>query len=174
MRLVCKHCGESFDHKGARGRTPSFCSDTCRQRSYRRSRAGVGELAETALGWCRADGKRPIMVDGRPASSTNSDTWASFEAVQSGAGDGFGVMLGGGVGCFDLDHCLQGGRVAGWAREVIEAIPYRVVFVERSLSGEGLHVFVEAPEQPGSRQGGVEAYFRDRFIRTTLTPFSIL
>lgn len=34
-------------------------------------------------------------------------------------------------------------------------------------SGRGLHVFVEAPEGPGFRRGGVEFYSRARFIRVT-------
>lgn len=114
--------------------------------------------------WVRADGKRPIQVDGSPASSTDSDTWARFCDVQSGAGDGFGVMLGGGLGCVDLDHCLEGGSLASWARDVLAGIE-APLYVERSVSGTGLHVFVECPEGPGSRREGVERYSRARFIR---------
>lgn len=119
--------------------------------------------------WVRADGKRPIQVDGSPASSTDSDTWARFCDVQSGAGDGFGVMLGGGLGCVDLDHCLEDGVLAPWAAEVLDA--ESSLFVEVSLSGNGLHVFVECPEGSGSRRGGVERYSRGRFIRCTGVEF---
>ena len=110
----------------------------------------------------RADRKRPIRPDGRPASSTDSSTWSSFAEVQAGAGDGFGVMLGGGLGCYDLDHVTDA-EVAAF----VASVPERVLFVERSVSGTGAHVFVEAPEAPGRRRPGVERYTRARFIRTT-------
>lgn len=112
----------------------------------------------------RAVGKRPVCPDGRPASTTDSSTWFTFAEVQSGAGDGFGVMLGGGLGCWDLDDCFDGDQLAPWAQQILEdADP---LFVERSVSGRGLHIFVEAEEGPGSRQGRVEFYSRGRFIRS--------
>lgn len=112
--------------------------------------------------WVRADRKRPIRPDGRYASSTDPDTWSTFDDVQSGAGDGFGVMLGGGLGCYDLDHITDAD-----ARSFIASIPEHVLWIERSMSGSGVHVFVEASEGPGRRRGGVERYTRARFIRVT-------
>lgn len=106
-----------------------------------------------------------MQPGGAPASSTSPVTWSSFSEVQSGAGDGFGVMLGGGLACWDLDDCFEGGRLAIWARKAIEGVD--PLFVERSMSGRGLHVFVEAPEGPGRKGGGVEFYSRARFIRVT-------
>lgn len=118
-------------------------------------------------GWCRRVGKRPYTADGRPASSTDPATWSSYALVsRSKFGHGLGVMLGGGLGCWDLDHCLRGGVLAPWARSVLASIA-DPVFVERSLSGEGLHVFVKAEPAPGCKQGGVEFYSRERFIATT-------
>lgn len=115
--------------------------------------------------WTRADKKRPIMSDGSPASSTDPGTWARFSEVRSGPGDGYGIMLGDGLACWDLDDCFDGDQLADWAREVLdEAVP---LFVERSRSGRGLHVFVESPEGPGFRRGGIEFYSRGRFIRVT-------
>lgn len=102
------------------------------------------------------------MPDGTPASSTNPETWSSFEEVQSGAGDGFGIMLGNGLGCFDMDHVTD-----DEARAFLATVEQRVVFVERSVSGEGVHIFVEALEAPGRRRGNVEFYSRQRFIRVT-------
>jgi primase-polymerase (primpol)-like protein len=112
--------------------------------------------------WVRADRKRPIRPDSRPASSTNPTTWSDFSEVHTGAGDGFGVMLGSGLGCYDLDHVGD-----STARAFIATIPERILFVERSMSGTGVHVFVEAPEGPGRRLPGVERYTRARFIRVT-------
>ncbi len=118
--------------------------------------------------WVRADGKRPITTTGRPASSTNPRTWSTYDEVRtSTAGDGFGVMLGDGLGCYDLDHVTD-----TQAREFAATIPEPILFAERSMSGGGVHVFVQAPEAPGRRavQLGVsiEKYTRARFIRTTL------
>ncbi|WP_408931125.1 hypothetical protein ACKFRM_06800 [Corynebacterium sp. YSMAA1_1_D6] len=119
--------------------------------------------------WVRADGKRPITPAGAPASSTNPSTWCSFEESQRGEGDGFGVMLGGGLGCYDLDNALEGGVLKPWARGVIDAIAEPIVYVERSVSGRGLHVFVEAAEDRGIRRsigdGSFEKYSYGRFIR---------
>ena len=86
-------------------------------------------------------------------------------------------MLGRGLACHDLDHALDGGVLKPWAREVLDGIHERVLFAEVSVSGEGLHVFVEAPEGPGRRRsvgdGGHEFYSRARFIRTTLRKYNM-
>lgn len=111
------------------------------------------------------------MADGRPASSTDPATWADFADVQSGAGDGLGVMLGGGLACWDFDHCLSGeGLDPAIAARLAELEP---VWVERSMSGTGLHVFVLAPEGPGRKSPGVEFYSRARFIRVTGRRFAL-
>lgn len=95
-------------------------------------------------------------------------TWSSFAAVRaSSAGDGYGVMLGGGLGCYDLDKCIVDGVLSDTARQMVADIPEPVVFIERSMSGTGLHVFVRAEEGPGRRRPGFERYTRDRFIRVT-------
>lgn len=77
-----------------------------------------------------------------------------------------GVMLGGGLGCYDLDHVSD-----AEARAFLATIPERVLYVERSMSGDGVHVFVEAAESAGTRRVvdgiHVERYTRARFIRTT-------
>lgn len=170
--MKCEVCGRVFEWSG-HGRRPSACGQRCRKR---RSRAMGVPMSEGR--WVRADGKRPITVTGHPASSTDSSTWSSFADVRaSSAGDGFGVMLGGGLGCHDLDHALEGGALKPWARGVLAGIAERVLFVEVSVSGEGLHVFVEAPEGRGRKRqvsdGGHEFYSRARFIRTTLKRFDM-
>ena len=175
MNLICEQCGGHFESTGARGRAPRFCSAACKQKSYRERRAGVKRLQALSVGrWVRADGKRPVMVDGSAASSTNPATWASFAEVQSGAGDGFGVVLdGSGLGCFDFDNCFDGGVLKPAVRDFIAGIAYPIVYVERSMSGNGLHVFVEAEKQRGFRRDGVEFYSWGRFIRMTLDSFKL-
>lgn len=108
---------------------------------------------------------------GRFASVTDPATWCSYEqARESSRGVGLGFVLGDGIGCWDLDHCLAGGLLAPWAREVLDGIS-DPLFVERSQSGEGVHVFVYAPEGPGRRiRGGarnIEFYSTGRYIAIT-------
>ena len=169
--LSCQQCSAYIEIK--HGRRPKFCSGKCRQRAHRERRSQIERLKSLSVGrWVRADGKRPVMVDGPAASSTNPATWASFAEVQSGAGDGFGVVLdGSGLGCYDFDNCFEGGVLKPAVREFIAGIAYPIVYVERSVSGNGLHVFVEAEKQRGFRRDGVEFYTWGRFIRTPLNPF---
>lgn len=77
-------------------------------------------------------------------------------------------MLGGGLGCYDFDH-MSDGDVRGF----VASIPEPVLFAERSVSGEGVHVFVVAPEERGWRRGSVERYTRARFIRVTGVKFDL-
>ena len=171
--LICSSCGREFAR--ASKQRPRFCSNACKQKAYRGRQKLAGlPLAEfrQQKRWVRASGKRPVMVDGSAASSTNPATWASFSEVQSGAGDGFGVVLdGSGLGCYDFDNCFDGGVLKPAVRDFIAGITYPIVYVERSVSGNGLHVFVEAEKQRGFRRDGVEFYSWGRFIRTTLDPF---
>ena len=167
--MQCLNCGRDVAQK-LKGPARRTCSARCRQAvSRRRRQQPVPAAMVDAPRWVRADGKRPITPAGAPASSTNSSTWSLFPEVQRGAGDGFGVMLGGGLGCYDLDNALEGGVLKPWARSVVEAITESIVYVERSVSGRGLHVFVEAAEARGIRRsigdGSVERYTRARFIR---------
>lgn len=122
--------------------------------------------------WVRRDGKRPITCDGHPASSTDPTTWSTYEdAKASKAGDGLGIMLGDGLACYDLDHCLDGDQLDITARDAVKDL--EPVWVERSMSGDGLHVFVLAPEGRGYRKDGVEFYSRGRFIVVTGDRFTL-
>lgn len=166
--MNCENCGRELRAKST-GRPRRTCSTRCRVALCRRRKAQPLASFHEQRRWVRADGKRPVMPSGAPASSTNPATWSSFDEVQSGAGDGFGVMLGGGLGCYDLDNALEDGAVKPWASDVIDAIEEPVVYVEKSVSGRGLHVFVELAEQRGTRRavgdGSVEKYSYGRFIR---------
>lgn len=117
----------------------------------------------SARRWVAADGKRPVMTNGRPASSTKSRTWTTHDRV---ARQPHGFMLGDGVGCYDLDHVSD-----DEVRRFAATIPEPIIYAERSMSGEGAHIFVEAPEARGWRRVidgvHVERYTRARFIRMT-------
>lgn len=125
--------------------------------------------------WTSRVGKRPVMVGGRSASSIDDRTWTTYAAVKHLP---HGIMLGDGLACLDLDHCLQDGVLADWAVEAIAAIPPADrIYCERSMSGDGVHVFFRAPEAPGRRRvvggGAVETYSRGRFIAVTGDRFDI-
>lgn len=178
--MKCEQCDAVIEVRS--GRVPRFCSGACRQKAYRARKREPAhpfpeEMVSTAR-WVRADGKRPIMPDGSPASSTNPETWATFQEVQSGAGDGFGFMLGDGIACIDMDNCLDGDVLALWARREADSQEGKIIFVERSISGRGLHLFIRAPERPGrvvqvSGGGTVERYYRARHIRVTGEEFKL-
>lgn len=112
--------------------------------------------------WTCRDGKRPTQVDGRSASSTNPETWTSYASVKDRP---HGIMLGDGLACWDLDHCLNGDKLEPWAQAILDGCD--PIWVERSQSGTGLHIFVEGEEGPGTRRGQVEYYSVGRFIAMT-------
>lgn len=144
-----------------------FCSGRCRVASHRQSKR-IPEVMRSRKSWVRADGKRPITVHGEPASSTNYGTWSTFDEVKSSsAGDGFGFMLGDGVGCYDFDDALVNGSLTAKAKKLLDSVSEPIMFAEVSMSGAGLHVFVDAPEGPGVNRAGYERYTRSRFIRMT-------
>ena len=177
--MICEWCETELPRVVKAGRSRRFCTARCRQAACRVRRAERPSAGLSEDRWTRCVGKRPATVTGRSASSTDPSTWSTFAEVQaSSVGDGFGVMLGGGhLACHDLDHALDGGVLKPWAREVLDSITEPVLFVEVSMSGEGLHVFVEATEGPGRKcpvgDGGHEFYSRGRFIRTTLRKFNM-
>ena len=70
-------------------------------------------------------------------------------------------------------NCFDGGVLKPAVRDFIAGIAYPIVYVERSVSGNGLHVFVEAEKQRGFRRDSVEFYTWGRFIKTTLREFSL-
>ena len=115
--------------------------------------------------------KMPVQADGSAASSTDSGTWAPYRSVRGAARLGF--VLGEGIGCIDLDHCLIDGKPTTAAAAFLARMPK--TYIEVSPSGDGLHVWGLMPEGPGSRRtvGGlnVETYSVGRYITVTGKPF---
>ena len=163
MRSTCETCGEALPIQRA-GRPPKYCSSPCRQAGYRaRKRRQLPPEMVAAGRWVAADGKRPMTADGRAASSTDPSTWGPRADVAEGPN---GFMLGAGFACIDLDGCVGAdGRVEPWARAILATVPD--AFVERSVSGRGLHIFGLLPEGPGRNLGRAEYYSKSRFIRVT-------
>lgn len=119
----------------------------------------------------RSASKVPLTVDGSIASSTDPDTWSSFEAAMSSAhGVGLGFVLDGdGIGCYDLDHCIVDGRLTAEAAAFIDSTDH--FYAELSPSGEGVHLWVAADSQSGWRRTvdglQVEFYTRGQYITIT-------
>lgn len=168
----CTECRERMP--ATRRRDARFCSPRCRVRAHRRREkvASIPECMRSLDRWVRADGKRPIRPSGQWASSTKPWTWSSFEDAQHGAGDGFGFMLGDGIGCLDLDYAIDNaGALKPWAAELVAEWSPRTVFAETSMSGKGVHLFVRVTESRGQKveleDGRAEFYSWGRFIRMT-------
>lgn len=165
-----------------------FCSSACRQRAYRARAKGPGfavpEVMASRGRWVRwsleerrgLPTKVPRRVDGGLASVSDPATWTSLSvAAGSEVGDGIGFVLGQGIGCWDFDHCIVDGELTGWARKEIAGIK-DPLYTETSQSGEGVHVFVMAPEGPGRRirdgLRSIEFYTAGRYIAMTGRPLT--
>ena len=158
--MTCAWCGTSFA-----GRADArYCSTACRVGAHR---AQPPEQLRRLKRWLRHDRKRPIQVSGAPASSTNPNTWTTYErAAASTRGSGLGFALGDGIACIDLDHCLTDGVLADWAAPIVRAC--RGTYIEISPSGDGLHIFGFAEVGKGRKRGGVEVYDRGRYMTVTM------
>ena len=163
---TCANCGSTFT-----GRADAVtCSTRCRVARHRASSRFAPARLRAADRWVRHVAKRPVRPDGSVASSTDPQSWSSFDAAMSGqAGDGVGFVLNGdGVVCVDLDGCVADGRPSAWAQQVIDMFPGAAV--EVSLSGRGLHIWGTGPnlsrvfDFDGAR---VEVYADKRYIAMT-------
>lgn len=166
MSGSCDRCGKPIDIAGV-GRTPRFCSNACRQAAYRDRRPRLPHALTDSARWVRHIAKRPVTVSGAPASSTDPQTWSTHaDAVRSDIGDGLGFVLGAGVACIDIDHCLlSDGSLNRVAVDLLCRFPG--AYVEISPSGTGLHLWGTAPEQKGRKRGGFEVYSVGRYITVT-------
>ena len=171
MNRTCPECSARIPLTAAHN--ARFCSNACRQRAYRRRRTPIPAEMTVRPRWVRHDAsKRPLTVFGGAASVTDSRTWTTYEkAAASTVGTGLGIVLGDGLGCIDLDHCIERGVLAPWAREIVDEWRDRAVFIEVSMSGTGLHLFAPMPEGPGRRirdgERNIETYSRARYVAVT-------
>ena len=175
--LKCQMCAAPLPVPEGRSRPRRYCSPACKQRAYRQRELIPAEMrrADRWVRWRKVPRngrvtKQPIQCDGRPASSTDAGTWSPYAAVKrSKVGSGLGFALGAGVGCIDLDHCIEDGRVLPWAQRILDVAP--ATYIEVSQSGEGIHIFGLLDEGPGRnrRRDGVnvEVYSVGRYIAVT-------
>lgn len=166
MTRTCSHCSAPLGFKNAHA---EFCSTRCRVAAHRaRKLSSVpAEMAGLDRWVRRTADKRPLTVRGAMASVSDPATWSSLSvarASRQGVGLGF-VLAGDGIGCIDLDHCIEGGVVSGWAQEILDANPD--TFTEVSASGTGLHVWGLLAPAAGRRirdGRNIEVYSTGRYI----------
>ncbi len=135
------------------------------------------------VGWIyvERDGKRtkmPINIaTGEPASSTNPETWVSYdEAVarmdewnqvhpDNPLGIGFVFTRASRIVGIDLDHVLTPDGLDPKAQQVVTELDS---YTERSPSGTGLHVYLRAdwPHQ-GRKKSWLEVYSTGRYFTVT-------
>jgi primase-polymerase (primpol)-like protein len=170
---ACERCTERLPFTARAD--ARYCSTRCRVAAHRACRRVPVALRDRGR-WVRRSAKKiPMMPSGKFASSTNPTTWSTLEdagASQRGTGLGF-VLNGDGIVCLDLDHCLEDGELAAWARPIIEALPS--TWIEISPSGDGLHVWGLGDAETGRvlpvDGGKVEIYSQGRYITVTETPW---
>lgn len=181
----CGHCGASMKLYRAGAR---YCSGACRVAAHRARKKAAEPVPESVLPvemtssprWVRWElqdrggrtTKVPLRADsGHLASVSVPNSWTSYEAaVASQHGDGIGWVLGNGIGCIDLDHCIDGrGALADWAREIVDEHREDALLIEVSQSGRGLHIFRPMARGRGRVRPGVEVYPPDsgRYIAVT-------
>lgn len=107
------------------------------------------------------------------ASSTNPDSWGSFDLankkLESGEYSGLGFVFSQSTGLIflDLDHCLDDkGILTSQSKDILEIIG-KNTYVEISQSGSGLHVISFGTIPKPLKYNGVEMYFNARFCAMT-------
>lgn len=180
--MTCEQCGGKVAVPERQGRRARFCSNACRQRAYRARRSGVPVCMRERVRWVRWVERRrgakmtkvPLSLSGHDLDVRDSRRWVSFdEARRSKVGTGFGIVLGDGLGCIDLDEALDAtGQIRPWAQEVVNGYADDSILTEVSVSGRGLHVFLPMSEGPGKRirdgERNIEIYSSpNRYIAVT-------
>lgn len=161
--ISCRWCSECFSARA----DARFCSIRCRVAFHRAEPPSQMAAADR---WLRHKSKVPITYDGRPAGSTHSWSWCSYDlAAASSVGDGLGFALGDGFAAIDLDHCLIDGVLQDWAEPIVSAA--RGTYMEISISGSGLHIFGFGNLRSGFRKDGIEAYSSGRYMTVSLRRF---
>lgn len=134
--------------------------------------------------WLVRRGKIPFYTDGTPRrgeldSPQDTARLASFDeavaALESGKFDGLGFAVGEGFACIDLDGALneQDQIIAGHVGEGIAREAQSLgLWMEKSQSGRGLHIFGHAESLSNAVTPGVEFYGDKRFIAMTGETFA--
>jgi hypothetical protein len=117
--------------------------------------------------WVNHDADKQPWIAGtkQRASSTDSETWRSFdEAYRDGRGPGFVFTSGDPYTGVDLDHCRdpETGTAQEWAQEIIDQLDG---YTEVSFSGTGFHILVRGKlPVGGTKRGNIEAFRQEKYF----------
>ena len=117
--------------------------------------------------------KVPYQVNGIRASSTDRNTWTSFEAISEllstdSQYNGHGFMVSDDIVFIDVDHCISDdGIIDQRGADILSAFP--LSYAEISQSGNGLHILTRGllPRNCNNRKHGVEMHSSARFCAIT-------
>lgn len=169
---TCEHCGHTL--KAWARADARFCSTRCRVAHHRATHAEAASSLPAELTsrprWVTHVNKRPTCArTGAWASVTDPTTWSTYEAA-SATGAPLGFILGDGIGCIDLDGCLDEHGIPNDAARTLLAY-YAGSYVEVSPSGRGLHIWGTAAPQRGFKRTWrgqqIEFYSQGRYITIT-------
>jgi len=116
--------------------------------------------------------KLPMQIGGKPASSSNPQTWKDFitiqDAYQNGNYDGIGFVFDGSdIMGIDIDDCRSpDGTLSDFAKEILENVEG---YAEVSPSGTGLKIFTRAEIDKAhvDHSIGLEIYNKGRYFTVT-------
>ncbi len=119
--------------------------------------------------------KVPVQPNGDPASSTDPQTWYSFdeciEAYHTGRCDGVGFVTSANdpFVLIDLDHVMPSdGPMLPWARDIVRDAINEGCYVEVSVGGDGIHIIGRGPQGfRGRKANQIEIYASGRFFTIT-------
>jgi primase-polymerase (primpol)-like protein len=122
--------------------------------------------------------KPPFKINGKMASHTDPNTWASYDEIITAYNntkdefDGIGFVLtkDDPFTCIDIDHCLQDKDLLGYAQELVSEFNS---YTERSPSGDGLHIWVKGELSDALKKPEIEMYDTRRYITVTGQPWGI-
>lgn len=130
------------------------------------------------------DKKIPYTDYSKPADTTASKTWCSFDAacstlvgtkvIRNPQGVGFVFSEADPFVGIDIDNCLDGdGKIKDWAKPIVDALDS---YTEKSPSRRGLHVIVRADlseflsghkNKTDVGDGKLEIYHKERYFTVT-------
>lgn len=113
--------------------------------------------------------KVPYQVNGKTASSTNPDTWTSFDNVlqehNKGQYSGIGfVFTNTNISGIDIDHCITNGFINKGAQDIINLFNS---YTEYSPSGQGIHIYVFGKIPKAIKSKDIEIYTEGRYFTVT-------
>lgn len=123
--------------------------------------------------------KVPYQPSGYRASSTNPGTWYPFEDCKAAYENGVADGKFDGVGfvtshddpyiLMDYDHVLPpDAPMHPWARDVVMSAQQENLYVETSISNEGIHIVGRGPQGfKGRKLNAAEVYCHSRFFTIT-------